>query len=108
MKKIYSLVFIAAILLSTVSCSNDDSNAETSSITIEFDNVVGTTNLQLNTTNTPYTNSKGEAYKLTWLTYYVSNIKLKKSDGTVYEDPMKRMDQRDTILLMKTMRNLRR
>ncbi len=89
MKKIYSLVIIAAILLSTFSCSDDDSSAETSSITIEFDNVVGTTNLQLNTTNTPYTNSKGEAYKLTWLTYYVSNIKLKKADGTVYEDPMK-------------------
>ncbi|MBL0740679.1 MbnP family protein [Chryseolinea lacunae] len=89
MKKICSLLFVGVILLSTVSCSDDESIAESGPITLEFDNVVGATNLQLNTTNTPYTNAKGEAYKLTWLTYYVSNVKLKKADGTVFEDPIK-------------------
>jgi hypothetical protein len=89
MKKIYSRLLFAVISLSAVSCSDDDSNAKSGPITIAFDNVVGTANLQLNTSNTPYTNSKGEAYKLTWLTYYVSNIKLKKADGTVYTDPVK-------------------
>lgn len=90
MKKIYSLLVVASLLFSTVSCSDDDDNgASNGPITLEFDNVVGTTNLELNTADMPYTNSNGEAYKLTWLTYYISNIKLKKSDGTVYEDPVK-------------------
>ncbi|MEP6737936.1 MAG: MbnP family protein, partial [Chryseolinea sp.] len=57
--------------------------------TLEFDNIVGTTNLELNTSTMPYTNGKGESYKVTWLTYYVSNIKLKSADGTVFTDPVK-------------------
>jgi hypothetical protein len=89
MKKILSLLCAAIIAVSFLSCSDDDSNASSGPLTLEFDNVVGTTNLQLNTDNTPYTNSNGEAYKLTWLTYYVSNIKLKKADGTIYSDPVK-------------------
>lgn len=88
MKKIFSILSIAIVLFIS-SCSDDDNGATTGPITLEFDNVVGSANLELNTANTPFTNSKGEAYKLTWLTYYVSNIKLKKADGTVYEDPMK-------------------
>lgn len=90
MKKIYSLIFFATVLLSTVSCSDDDNNnAESGPITFEFDNIVGTADLQLNTADNPYTNSKGEVYKLTTVRYYISNIKLKKSDGTTYTDPVK-------------------
>ena len=87
MKKIYSLI-VTVIFLCTVSCTDDDADPGSGPITFEFDNVVGSTNLQLNTENAPYTNAKGEAYSLTRLVYYVSSIKLKKADGTVYADPV--------------------
>lgn len=78
---------VAAFLI--FSCSDNDSASDSGPITLEFDNIVSSANLQLNTDNTPYTNSNGEAYKVTWLTYYVSNIKLKREDGTVFTDPVK-------------------
>jgi hypothetical protein len=86
MKKILSFLLVIAMLSG---CSDNNTSSETGPITLEFDNVVGTSNLQLNTSDTPYTNSKGEVYKLTSLTYYVSNIELKRDDGTVYTDPIK-------------------
>jgi hypothetical protein len=88
MRKLYA-VFLIAVSVTFISCSNDENISESGPMTIEFDNVVGATNLQLNTSGAPYTNSRGEAYKLTWLTYYVSNIKLKKTDGTIFQDPIK-------------------
>ncbi len=84
---LYVVVFVISFAIS--SCSDTDNNPETGPITLEFDNVVGTANLQMNTSDTPYTNGKDQPYKVTWLTYYVSNIKIKKSDGTVFEDPIK-------------------
>lgn len=91
MKKIFFLNALLLLLVSPLfftSCSDSDSSASSGPITLEFDNIVGTANLQLNTTDMPYFNSHDEAYKVTWLTYYVSNIKLKKSDGNIYEDPV--------------------
>lgn len=92
MKKLLSLSIYISIFASSLvisSCSKSSDDAAPGPITLHFDNVVGSTDLQMNTTNTPYTNSKGEAYKVTWLTYYVSNISLKRSDGTVFKDPIK-------------------
>lgn len=86
MKSLFALLLLAACA-TIVSCSDDD-NTNSGPITIHFDNVVGTANLQLNTTDMPYENANAESYKVTWLTYYVSNIKLKKTDGTFYEDPV--------------------
>jgi hypothetical protein len=85
-----SLIPVVALFtfLTLSSCSDNESAKASGPISIEFDNIVSTANLQLNTDNAPYTNAKGEAYKVTWLTYYVSNIKLKNSDGTVYSDPI--------------------
>jgi hypothetical protein len=89
MKRLFYILCILSIT-TIISCSDDKDNAsEGGPITLEFDNIVGGANLQLNTDNTPYTNSKGESYKVTWLTYYVSNIKLKRDDGTIFEDPIK-------------------
>lgn len=83
------LIFICIFFCFTSCSDKDNTDAGTGPITLEFDNIVGSANLQLNTTNTPYVNSKGESYKVTWLTYYVSNIKIKREDGTVFEDPVK-------------------
>jgi len=87
MKKIHALI-VAVVFSFSVSCSDDDADSANGPITLEFDNVVGTANLQLNTVDNPYTNSQGEAFKITRLVYYVSSIKLKKADGTIYVDPV--------------------
>lgn len=89
MKKVFSILAIFSVIIFSVSCSKEQDPAGPGTLTLHFDNVVGDADLNLNTTNTPYTNSKGEAYKLTWLTYYVSNIKVKSADGTVYTDLVK-------------------
>ena len=86
MKKILLLAVIAATVSS---CKKDDPatfDANTrGDITIEFDNIAGSSDLQLNTGT--YTNASGEAFKVTTLKYYVSNFKFTKTDGTVYTVP---------------------
>ena len=113
MKSIFSFV-IAIALISLTACSDDEANPNTGTLSLEFDNIVGTTNLELNTANTPYTNSNSEAYNVTWLTYYVSNIKLKHEDGTIYTDEVKSdgskgyylIDERDPASQFVMLKNL--
>jgi len=54
-------------------------------LSIEFDNIVGGKNLYLNTET--YTNAAGESYSISLLQYFISNIRLKKADGTEYIVP---------------------
>jgi hypothetical protein len=87
MKRIFSLIALTTILFT--SCKKDtvetyDTNVK-ASLSIEFDNIVGSSDLQLNTGN--YTNAIGEAYKITTLKYFVSNFTLTKSDGSIYTIP---------------------
>ncbi|MBX2897067.1 MAG: hypothetical protein KF763_16595 [Cyclobacteriaceae bacterium] len=87
MKNFKLLLITVAFLVAA--CSENEEPADTNgSLKIEFDNVVGSANLQLNSTNQPYTNSLGETFNVTWLTYYISNIKLKRADGSYYIDPV--------------------
>lgn len=51
----------------------------------EFANVVGSTDLVLNTGN--YTNAAGESFTVSKFNYYITNIKLKKADGSEYVEP---------------------
>lgn len=53
-------------------------------LTFHLDNVVGSQDLALNTN---YTNAAGETFKVTMLQYYISNIQLKREDGTLYTVP---------------------
>ncbi|HAK11024.1 MAG TPA: hypothetical protein DIW54_11545 [Chitinophagaceae bacterium] len=79
---------IASIVL--YSCSKKtipaayDPNVK-SELTIEFDNVVGNQQLQLNTGT--YTNANNEQFTVSLLQYFISNVKLKKMDGTEYVVP---------------------
>jgi len=52
---------------------------------LTFDNVVGSTDLVLNTGS--YTNSSKESFSVTTFNYYVSNIRLLKADGSSYTIP---------------------
>lgn len=78
------------IIMSLQSCKKDgnDTTANINSkatLSIEFDNIVGGQNLQLNTGS--YTNASGENYSISLLQYFISNISVKKTDGTIYTVP---------------------
>jgi hypothetical protein len=87
MKKIIITVSVLAVFFA--SCKKDD-NPEynpnvKAELSVEFDNIAGSADLQLNTGN--YTNAAGESFKVTKLKYYVSNFKLTNVNGTVYTIP---------------------
>lgn len=73
-------------MLPLVSCKkdiNDNSDeSEMVSLSVEFDNIVGGQNLFLNTVN--YTNAAGEDFTVSMLQYFISNISLRRADGSEY------------------------
>lgn len=73
-------IVLAAIMLSAGK-KNAPHNVELAPLIISFDNVVGDKDLAL---NADYTNAAGESFTITQLQYFISNIKLKKTDGTAY------------------------
>lgn len=85
----FQLKNIAIAMVATLalnSCSSDDEKITgEGDITLEFDNVFGSSNLILDTqTNTT---SQGENLKISEVKYIVSNIVLTKDDGTTYTYP---------------------
>ncbi|MES2848250.1 MAG: MbnP family protein [Bacteroidota bacterium] len=84
------IVVLAAVALfasckkETVTPSEYDSSKK-AALSIEFDNIVGAADLELNTGN--YTNQSGETFKVSKLKYYVSNFKLTNINGTEYIVP---------------------
>lgn len=84
MNKIAILIAIVAMLYS---CTKESATPN-GQMVLEFDNIVGDANLQLNTPDFIYTNANGETYKVTRFAYYVSNMSLRQADGTVYKDEM--------------------
>lgn len=85
MKKILVSGLMASLFF--VSCKKDEKPVieGNGSIVLEFDNIAGTSDLALNTAN--YTNASGQTYTISKFDYYISNIKLKKTDGTEYTVP---------------------
>ena len=76
------------MMLLLVSCKKDTVTApseEMTEMSVEFDNIMGGQNLFLNAVN--YTNAAGESFNVSLLQYYISNIKLRKTDGTIYTVP---------------------
>lgn len=87
MKKII-IPALATITLLT-SCKKETvaeyDNSKKGELSIEFDNVAGAADLELNTGN--YTNPSGETFTVTKLKYYVSNFKLTNVNGTEHTVP---------------------
>ncbi len=85
----FTLVSILSVIVLLASCKKDDStpynNDVKANLSIEFDNIAGSSDLQLNTGS--YTNASGETFSVTKLKYYVSNFVVTKTDGTVYTVP---------------------
>ncbi|MFC7670545.1 MbnP family protein [Hymenobacter humi] len=76
----------SAALTSCESKQDGPAPAGAGPVDIEFENVVGSAPLQLNN-STPYTTPAGDQFTVATLRYYISNIKLKKADGTEYVQP---------------------
>jgi len=79
-----SLVCICASML-FAQCKKDrieSPSGEEVPVSVEFDNIVGGQNLLLNSVN--YTNAAGEQFNVSLLQYYISNIQLHKTNGTVF------------------------
>lgn len=80
-----SYILPLALLFLLASCQDDSvSPGERGSLIIEFDNRIGTEDLVL---NSDYTNPHGETFRLTRLNYYISNVKLTRTDGTQFVVP---------------------
>ncbi|WP_028788962.1 MbnP family protein [Terrimonas ferruginea] len=80
-------VFMASVaMLFIVSCKKDVNDTSDESelvpLSVEFDNIVGGQNLFLNTVT--YTNGAGEDFNVSMFQYFISNISLRRADGTEY------------------------
>lgn len=84
-----SIAFAVLFTLVFTSCKKDDNTNtptdEKGAFTLEFENVVNSNPLVLETQN--YTNANGDSFNVSVFKYYVSNIKLTKADGSVYSAP---------------------
>lgn len=87
MKRIFLLSAILSFLFTACKKENASpfNNEIKANLSVEFDNIAGSSDLQLNTGI--YTNASGEKLTVTKLKYYVSNFILTKTDGTVYTVP---------------------
>jgi hypothetical protein len=79
-----NLLLFAIVAISFSACQSDNIEPinpnDKNNLTIEFDHIAGAQNLALGSTQ--YTNASGEDFTVTTLNYFVSNISLKKTDGT--------------------------
>lgn len=83
-----TFILSTIIVIALFSCKKKDVTYDPNvkaAIAVQFDNVVGNSDLQLNTGS--HTNAAGESFKVSLMKYFVSNFKFKKSDGTIYTVP---------------------
>ena len=90
MKLSFNTLLLAALAvisgLSGCNKNNDDAQPQAGTLDVELEHVVGTAPLALNATT--YTNpASGEQFTLSTFNYYISNIRLRKADGTEYAQP---------------------
>jgi hypothetical protein len=85
-----SFILFTASLFMLVSCNRKmaaGNNPETanSTLTLRFENSAGDKKVVMNSDS--YTNASGETFSVTLLQYFITNISLKKTDGTVITLP---------------------
>ncbi|HEX6225613.1 MAG TPA: MbnP family protein, partial [Chryseolinea sp.] len=84
MRASYS-IFVLFLFLALTACEDDDDVfGGTGQLTLEFDNRVGEENLEL---HADYVSTNDETFQLSKLNYYVSNIRLKTTDGKEFIVP---------------------
>lgn len=77
--------FSLIISLLIASCKSDPDPNQNNTLTLSFANQVGNQALTLGSGN--YKNASSESFTITTFNYYISNISLKKADGTIYTVP---------------------
>lgn len=85
--KYYFYIAIAIFILSSCTKKSEvqPETTKKSTLSLQFDNIVGEQNLQLNTGT--YTNAAGEEFSVELLQYFISNIKVVNTDGVEYVVP---------------------
>jgi hypothetical protein len=86
----FSAIIIALFLVTVSSCKkddNDDNNPTTGDVKVEFDYVFGSNALPWDINETLRHPKTGDTLTFTEFTFYVSNVKLKKDDGTWWSEP---------------------
>lgn len=77
-----TLVFASALMLACTKENVDPIGAsDKNAVTLEFDNRVGAQKMVLGSTT--YTNGSDEEFTVTKFNYFISNVALKKADGSV-------------------------
>ncbi|TDO20247.1 MbnP family protein [Pedobacter duraquae] len=83
-----TLLFSLFMLLAACSKTDDPApefeEANLAPLSVEFDNIVGDRTLTFNNTGSPYKNAAGEAFTISRLQYFISNIKVSTADGKAY------------------------
>ncbi|HEX8424753.1 MbnP family protein [Hymenobacter sp.] len=86
---IFCLSFLASSVAFTACKDDTDMPTPTDmvgNLNIEFENVVGDSPLELNR-RAPYFTPSGDDFTVSIFRYYISNIKLKRADGTEFVQP---------------------
>lgn len=82
-------IFIIGALMTLLSCEKETVQTYNAAIkaplTIQFDNIAGGSNLQLQTGT--YSNAANESFQVTMLKYFVSNISVTTKEGVKYTVP---------------------
>lgn len=84
MKKVIKYIMFVAILGLTTACTNDNEGTVANSLTLNFKNTFGATEIVLGnqTTATVNTSTAGQQHYFSELKYVISSIRLVKEDGT--------------------------
>ncbi len=87
MKKIFlsSILFVALFSSCKKDAEPEYNASQKGELEIEFDNIAGNADLQLNTGT--YTNAANETFKVSTLKYFVSNFVFTNVNGTTYTVP---------------------
>ena len=87
MKKFLISIFVSLLIFSCKDDKEETPAPTLGNLKVKFDNVVGTSDLKLNTDK--YTNANGDTFSVSMFRYYVSNVKLRrKSDQTWVKLPV--------------------
>lgn len=87
MKLKNSLLVLGLTAAVFAGCKKDDPEPDPvfGDVSLKFDNMAGTQDLTLGSGS--YTNAHGDAFTVSLFNYYISNVKLKRADGTYFTEP---------------------
>lgn len=85
MKLSYHYLLVLLLLLAACKGKDPLPEEEAGSLGLKIDNLVGSEELILN--GLDYVSNPGDSFRVSLLNFYISNIELTRSDGTIYKVP---------------------